>query len=285
MGRGKGPGEIVASISSYAQLPDGGWFFVGATLDGYIYNSNFIQKRWFFYDRGTSDTRSFENPFMYTQLYSDLIIKEHGGYLYYNVWSGNRTLSIFDDQTQYFRNVRILSQLNLATAKVERVFGRYSPFYDNNRGLNLFIEPIFDIDNHGNFYLTFYADPMIYVYDKNFSPLYSTGFQGKRMNLRYPNVSSVSEYQKHHHERRAKYGYYRQIFYVNETGFLFRPYARADYQPYDGLQIYKDVVLIGDVNVPKGFKMIGYSKPYYYGFCGLGEDDEDENIIIFRFKF
>ena len=40
--------------------------------------------------------------------------------------------------------------------------------------------------------------------------------------------------------------------------------------------------MIGDVQVPDGFKVLGYIEPYYYSefVC----DENDETIAIYRFK-
>ncbi len=282
LGMGRGPGEIISGvIHGYARLSDGSWFFVGSTNDGYIFNRHFIQKKSFFFDKGKSNELSYENPQSYTLQYYNLKMKEYAGTLYYNVYAQKKGLDYFSNRVLYYNDMRLFSQMDLATGKVNKMIGRYSPFHDGNKNLKLFCDSYFDIDQQGNFYVTFDADSMVYSYDKDYKARYSTGFQGKKMNTRYPVISTVNDYKQHYYDR-DKYGHYSQICYIDETGLMFRSYFRAEYQPYDGLQIYKGAAMIGDVDVPKGFKIIGYTSPYYYGYCGI--DEENENITICRFK-
>ena len=50
----------------------------------------------------------------------------------------------------------------------------------------------------------------------------------------------------------------------------------------DGLQIYKNGVLLGDVDVPKNSHVIGYIPPFYY--AAIDTDDESETITMYKFK-
>ena len=56
------------------------------------------------------------------------------------------------------------------------------------------------------------------------------------------------------------------VEYVDETGLLFRSYRKGGGSVTDGLQVYRDGVLVGDVDVPLGFRMAGYVEPYYYSY-------------------
>ena len=42
------------------------------------------------------------------------------------------------------------------------------------------------------------------------------------------------------------------VEYVDETGLLFRSYRKGGGSVTDGLQVYRDGVLVGDVDVPPG---------------------------------
>ena len=65
------------------------------------------------------------------------------------------------------------------------------------------------------------------------------------------------------------------VEYVDETGLLFRSYRKGGGSVTDGLQVYRDGVLVGDVDVPLGFRMAGYVVP----------DEEGERLYMFRFKW
>ena len=73
------------------------------------------------------------------------------------------------------------------------------------------------------------------------------------------------------------------VEYVDETGLLFRSYRKGGGSATDGLQVYRDGVLVGDVDVPLGFRMAGYVAPYYYSY--VVPDEEGERLYMFRFKW
>ncbi len=142
--------------------------------------------------------------------------------------------------------------------------------------------PFFDINQEGDFYIGFEADSLIYCYDQEFQPKYAFGFQGKKMRTDYPNVHTVDELRYKRTNEKQKYGHYNSVKYIDETGLLFRTYAKGSHYRWDGLQIYDGTTLMGDVEVPKNFRIIGYYDDYYYASCGI--DEEKEIISICRFK-
>jgi hypothetical protein len=87
----------------------------------------------------------------------------------------------------------------------------------------------------------------------------------------------------YYREERQKKGYYDWIEYIDETGVLFRSYKKGENSSSDGLQVYKNDVLIADLDVPKGFKVTGFIFPYYYSNEYI--DEEAEKMIIYKFRF
>lgn len=71
--------------------------------------------------------------------------------------------------------------------------------------------------------------------------------------------------------------------FMDETDLLFVSY-RKDSEDSDGLQIYKNGQLIADVIVPKKFRVMGYIAPYYYSYIIPLLDEEDDSLIMYRFK-
>ena len=105
--------------------------------------------------------------------------------------------------------------------------------------------------------MTYEADTLIYQYDCDYGQKKCFGYAGKDMDLNYRYIKTPKESGKYWRNERQTKGYYNWLEYVDETGLLFRSYQKGGAQPVDGLQIYKDGVLIGDVNVPKGLKSVG----------------------------
>ena len=102
------------------------------------------------------------------------------------------------------------------------------------------------------------------------------------INTNYKKIHSYKECRKFYYDERETKGYYGWLQYINETNILFRSYSKGDKESTDGLQIYKNSTLLGDIDVPKNFKIIGYIKPYYYTQAKI--EEEEERIIIYRFK-
>ena len=102
------------------------------------------------------------------------------------------------------------------------------------------------------------------------------------MDLNYKTITTLEESRKNWRNERLTKGYYNWLEYVDETGLLFRSYQKGEARSTDGLQIYKDGVLIGDVSVPKGLKVMGYIAPYYYSY--VIPNEEKEFMYLYRFK-
>ena len=140
----------------------------------------------------------------------------------------------------------------------------------------------FDIDRDGNFYVNFEADSMIYKYTLDQRPLVAFGHAGRNMDMDYMPIASLEQVNRDLGKNRLKKGYYGTVEYIDATGYLFRSYLKGADAATDGLQIYKDGVLVGDVDVPKGFRVMGYNAPYYYS--QVFEDEEAEKLTVYRFR-
>ncbi|MDR2811133.1 MAG: hypothetical protein LBB84_11370 [Tannerellaceae bacterium] len=284
LGRGQGPGEIAAGmIDGYAFLNDKSTLYIGPSNDCYIYDKNFVSINKFVINKGDKNSEaSYNAPWIYTLMYENLILKNYKNYLYYTIYSERPSFNFIESPEEYFEKVHILSKLNLETGIVEEVIGQYPPIYREDKSLKQFNFIHFDIDNNGKFYISFEADSLIYQYDENFKPLDCFGFSGKNMGNKSRVFTSIAEFQKGYIQNRKERGYYKTLTYIEETGLLFRSYYKGEPSMEDGLQIYENNVLIGDIQVPSGFSILGYSAPYYYAINGVDEDNE--KILIYKFK-
>ena len=102
------------------------------------------------------------------------------------------------------------------------------------------------------------------------------------MDMDYMPIASLEQVNRDLGKNRLKKGYYGTVEYIDATGYLFRSYLKGADAATDGLQIYKDGVLVGDVDVPKGFRVTGYNAPYYYS--QVFEDEEAEKLTVYRFR-
>lgn len=287
LGQGQGPTELsTGMIDGYTQLYPHGFFFVGGGNDCHLYDSDLnVLKRYSINKGGSRKGRgrgNYDFPWIYTLSYEHLIMKAYDKYLYYTVFSEYQDMNFIDSPKSYFQNAHYLCKMNLETGNVEKMLGKYPPVYDEKEELKQFSFIDFDIDANGNFYISFEGDSLIYMYNKNFSPIKTFGYAGKNMKESKRVLSTFSQFQEYYEKDRKESGFYTQLKYIRDTNLLFRSYTKGDEEKTDGLQIYKDGVLQGDIEVPKSFYVIGYIAPYYYAAIDI--DEENEIIKMFRFK-
>ncbi len=188
----------------------------------------------------------------------------------------------------YYEECPLIVEIDKATGVCEEMYGRFSPVYQKYNTVGQFSFFNFEMDDEGRFYICFEIDPKIYVYDHDFNPLYSFGTSGSDMDTDYTEVKLLGNIhnpdnldivQEVYVSDRANKGYYKNIKLVEPLGVLFRTYSKGGESELDGLQIYQGADLIGDVDIPKDFRVVGYRAPYFYG-QGPGEGMEE----LYRFE-
>lgn len=282
LGQGNGPSELPAGmIDGYAYLQDGSHFFIGPGSNCYIYDENFkLKSRYILkYKKGAVNP---EQPDTYTLYYFNMCMKDYNDHLYCTVMLDDPIYNFILSPKEYFKNVHVLMSINLQTGELEAVKGNYPDIYQKDPSLRHLNFIAYDIDKSGNFNLTYEGDSIIYVFDSEFRPVTAFGYAGKDMVKKEAVFHSLEEFREGYAQNRRERGIYTGLKYVDETGVLFRSYQKGEGKDTDGLQIYKNNVLIGDVEVPKNFKVLGYIPPYYYGSDGINE--ENESIFIQRFQ-
>lgn len=289
LGVGRGPEELNTKlIDGYLNLRDGRHIFIGAGNDCHIYKNNFIKDKSFMMDKrykraklGKSEYRP-DLPEIYTLAYEKLVLRNFGNDLFFTVVAEHPSFNFIRTPKKYFEECRIIMKMNLNNGATEGLLGRYSPVYMANDNFKQISLTSFDIDNNGMFYVQQEADSLIYVYNQDFIIEKSFGFRGKDMDMPSRILATIDDFRMHYKEERQDKGYYDWIEYIDETGVLFRSYKKGKNSNSDGLQAYKNDVLIADFVVPKNFKVTGYISPYYYSNEYINEDTE--KMIIYKFK-
>ena len=285
LGQGNAPTDLPAGmIDGYAYLQDGSHFIIGPQNDCYVFDEKFQLKFKYILQRGNRTRTAVdpEIPDNYTLSYFNMGIKNYGDNLYTAVMLDHPTYNFIVSPKEYFRNAHPLMELDLPTGKLKTVKGNYPDTYQKDPSLRHLNFIFYDIDKTGNFYLTYEGDSTIYTFNADFQPLSAYGYAGKDMVKKEAVFHSLKEFRKGNEKNRRERGIYTDLQYIDETGILFRGYQKGEGHVMDGLQIYKDKVLIGDVEVPKNLKILGYIAPYYYAWDGI--DEENEKIMIYRFQ-
>lgn len=293
LGQGRGPGEIdVGYLEGHTMLKNGDHLFIGSSVDVHVLNRDWKYSKRFLIDWHQSVPSVENNPnpdpgdySIYTLDYQNFkIVTDSRNNAYLPVYSEHPYFNgMLNDA--YYKEGRILLKLDLSTGEVVGLIGRRSPEYLKYKYLPHHATFYFDIDNEDKFYISHEIDSLIYVYDRNFKLLYTFGFKGKEMNTNYTELESfdIKKFRKLYFEDRPGKGFYKDVKVINEPAdLLFRSYSKGSHKNYDGLQIYLRNTLIGDVNVPKGFKVVGFINPYFYSDVILNEDLSETCVYRFR---
>lgn len=284
LGQGRGPSELnTGLIDCHARLSSGDHLFIGSRNDCHLFDKNFIRKKSFVIDKGGKRKKGMvASDFgIYTLMYPKLIFKNYKDKIYFNQFTEYEGYDMVDHPSKYFRESRLLSEMDLNNGKVCEMFGRYSTYYTDNSAAKQVALFSFDIKENGNFLISFEADSLIYEYDNRFSPIDAFGYSGENMDTKYIELRNLKEFQKYYSEERETRGYYDWIEYIDELDMLFRSYKKGKHSSCDGLQIYKKNTMIADIEVPKGLRVIGFINPYVY--AGSTIDEENEEMKVYKF--
>ena len=123
------------------------------------------------------------------------------------------------------------------------------------------------------------ADSLIYVRDiASGRLLYSFGCTANGISKSYPSTSSFDEYASENKPYREQYGYYTQLVLIND--YLFRGYKKERSAGY-GLQVYRNSILIGEIDLEKPIDIIGEYDGSFYGILPVDIDNECFKILKF----
>jgi len=293
LGRGRGPNELnMQAIDGFCFLDNGNRVFLGSSNDIHIHDKNWKRVKdasinWkgrFKMGSGkVIKNPSPDEPGIYSLDYENLKLQSIDNTLYMPIYSEHPNFNGFTG-FDYYKKGNILAELNLKTLEVERLFGRRTPELLKYKYLMHHSTFNFDIDKKNNFYIAHEIDPLIYVYNKEFKVQYAFGVAGKDMDTDYQELGTkdLKKFRQLYFKDRPQRGYYTGIKAFMDQGLVFRSYKKNGSAKNDGLQIYKDKILIKDIEVPKNFKVKKYIPPYFYS-TGL-IDEEKEEVKIIRFK-
>jgi hypothetical protein len=179
----------------------------------------------------------------------------------------------------YYENSRIIALINIEKEYIDRLIGRRPLLFLKNQLPN-YDHFNYEINNN-TIYLNFYPEATIYKIDKEKDVVQSTfGIQGSEMKTNYTRTYSYEEAYKREFEDYNNYNFYNSL-YVDDN-LIFRGYSKYNTKK-DGLQIYKNDVLIADLNFPKGYKIIGKIDNAYYASKNVINRRED--MVLLKLKF
>ncbi|MEG1738781.1 MAG: hypothetical protein RR259_11215 [Odoribacter sp.] len=267
MGFGRAKNEIMGSdITNFGLGTNSKEYLIFDDLCYFVFDSNYVLKT-----RGTMESQVHttpsrkvhgNNPGIYTWSYRNPVVKMYNDVIYMNVNISSR-IDLFDEKERFFGEGRTLTMIDQKTGKLDKIFARYPEIYLQH-DLQAFYTSRFDIDANGFLYMSYEADSLIYQYNQELQQIKTFGFSGSNMTRNFRKIRSEDIV-----KARQENGFYEQIKCCDNE-ILLRLYKRGVGDTiHDGLQIYKGTDLVGDVSVPKDFRMIGvyHNSVYFYREC------------------
>jgi hypothetical protein len=296
IGTGKSPKEFFGGvIHDFTFLADNSFLIQGTSWD-----LHFFSDQWEFIEMKRVNWQSSEpvaeneipdpqNPYLYSFNYITGRDKCRllGNYIFCEVSSFHPLFNMINSR-DYYRRSKLIAKLDVISGVVVDLLGLRSLAFENYEFIGHFSRAIFDVaPAKQQFFLGFEPDPLIYVCDSSFKPIRAFGLNGLQMNQNYSTYkgNDFNEVEKIFRKDQVDCGTYTSLEYIEERDLLFRSYSRGSHSHYDGLQIYRNEVLIADVDVPKGFKVEGYLAPYFISSFFQDSLYESGKIYLFQLDF
>ena len=288
IGQGKKPDELpTKKISFFAPTSEGGYFFIGSSWDCFVFDRHFhrtddYEINWHLANPKNEPAQrpdpSQTDVYSLAYTLSNILIDHNTIYL--PLFAQART---FNPTTPgYDADARVLATMDIRDGYVNKLMGRLSPMYLNNKAIQTLSYLSFDLVPGDKMLISYPADSLIYVSDRNFHILSRFGASGRAINTDYIPLDHPLNLWKVWYKQTQEKGYYRSIKYIPQRQLLFRSYQKDKYPASDGLQIYRGDTLVADLDVPRGFNVEGYIAPFFYSNSFMNE--EKETITIYKFK-
>lgn len=289
LGSGRGPTETtIGEIRAHCFLDDGYLCLQGGSDDVVVFTPEFKEDQSKSYRKqrrpyGREDKIGYDQFELYS-MGKPLVCRSYGSSVFTNNQAGHPMFNYFQTPDVYVEEFRNITEQRLDQKETGRLLGRGMPgvYKDKSDSHFLFSSTFFDIDGEGCFYVAYMADSLIYKYDKDYNPLYSFGFEGRAMDKEYTSIKLIEDIRTKGVAQYKTKGYYTWVEYIDELDYLLRSYSKGEKELSDGLQIYKGRTLIADIDVPKGFKPVGYIAPYIFSDAVV--DEGRMEMRVYRIK-
>lgn len=286
LGKGRAKNETTIGRIATHTFTEDNLFLLNTSGAHYYYDDNFMLQNLFLvsYEEKYNKNNIYETPTAYTHCYGNIVCRSYKNDIFFNVMLLHLETNIINTTSEHLKRSANIFEVDTRKQDLGRLLavGYPASYSQDTESKVLFSSVYFDIGKDGTFYVTYEADSLIYVYNDKFDMQKCYGMAGSGMDLNYVAINDVADIKKYNKKERATKGYYNWIEYVEEQNILFRSYQKGAASKNDGLQIYNDGVLIGDVEVPKGLKVMGYIEPYYYSY--VIPDEGAERIYMYRFN-
>lgn len=294
-GRGDGPGELSGRIVGFAEN-EGRLIALGPSYDYYMLDigSGEVMKKGLL--RFDDESQNNPNEVMNNPRpeYKEIYEVDYPGLqiafledeeVIFTITTSHPLFNAFSHR-EFYESARILATLDIDSGKLSGIHGRMSPIYGSWRFLPYLSSVKVAGWKENGFFLGFEADTLIYYFREADEPQYAFGNAGRSMKTDYEQVEGTEDYVQYFKELRPNYGFFTFLKHFSELDLLFRGYRKGISEKMDGLQIYQGNVLIGDIDVPKGFRVVGFRNDRFYGEIKSEDGLSSEEIpVLVEFKW
>lgn len=282
-GQGPGPKEInTGHIDLSCKIKDS-YIFIGPSNDVHIHNNEGIRKNTFNFTWNFIGIRNKNELINYELNYGDLYgIIYNDRYMYLPTFAYTKNLN--PSNSDYIKRRKLFVKIDFKKKKIIDLVGKFPETYRKNSQYPQYHGFYLDIDSSKNdFYMSYELDSLIYKYNNKFQLKEIFGKKGKDLRTDYSKIKTynINRLKNIYFNEKKKKGYYTNIKHIKELDYLVRIYHKNENN--NGLQIYHNGRLIGDIKISKDInKICGYIKPYLYSnaIC----NDEKETLKIIRLK-
>lgn len=290
---GDGPSEI-PRFQTFANSEEGKFFMNGWTIFQYDEMNSLAERILLDFDyksdkKDVASKPDFDDVRAYEVKYWANQLEVRDGYLYTKIESSHPEFN-FVMHKEYYEKAPLYGKVDLSTGKVVDLLGKRPAIYQNYNHI-----PHFDYYFHdfldSEIYISFEPDSLIYILNEDFEVQEAFGNKGVGMDQSYREVSTVEDWEDYWRINQTQKGFYKYIKVIPEEELVFRTYTTGNRDPNSfelgtnpqRMQIYHQKRLIGDVEVPNFFSVIGKIGDYYYADGSLDNPDNEE-IVVYKFK-
>lgn len=288
--KGRGPNEQLEPFYWFQYTDDGGFYAMNTSWQMFHYSANnvIVGQSTFLENVDIEEYKKIyanpdpKSPSMYEPqtMCSDMGIL--GDNLVFPVVTEHYLYNGYESRTKdYYRNSHLFAAVDTSSLHIRSIFGFYPQIFQKSNIPN-FATLRFSTDSVAKkMYVSFYADPKVYVYNNDFELIHTFGERHDLIKGDYPSTSTFEEADELSDNQYKRYGYYDRIAVAGD--YVFRSY-KTDNGKW-GMMAYETSSgdQIADFSIQsKEFRIIGYHKGWYYAEGGWNYDKE--TCTIYKFK-
>lgn len=131
-------------------------------------------------------------------------------------------------------------------------------------------------------HVTFGPDPAVYVFDQEFNKILKYGTYPDGFKHDYHQTRDYNSAEERWRKDMRSYGYNDWLYCDEKTNRVFRTVKPTGVNGPSVLQVYEDQVLVGELDVPERFRVVGRIGDEYIA-DGI-VDEENFKLAYYRFK-